>query len=60
MCLLYYCYMKVRQKNKALTYGQFIMAVHDDCRRRKARGIARHAFKTPIIEFRGQQRVVIF
>ena len=51
--------MKISQKSKPLTYGEFIMAVHDECGKRKARGIVRLAVKPHVIGVRAQQRFVI-
>jgi len=52
--------MKTNHKNKALTFGDFIMAVYRASGKRRARGIVRHAVNARLIEFRGQQRFVIF
>ena len=52
--------MKNNHKNKALTFGDYIAAVYRASGKRKARGIVQHAVNARLIEFRGQQRFVIF
>jgi hypothetical protein len=51
--------VKANQKKKALTFGEFIMAVYDACSRQKAEGIVRLAVNARLLEFRGHDRFVI-
>jgi hypothetical protein len=51
--------MKINLKNKALTFGDFIVAVYRASGKRRARGIVRHAVNARLIVFCGQQRFVI-
>jgi hypothetical protein len=51
--------MKTNCRKKSLTFGEFITAVHDAWGRRRATGIVRLAIKARLIEFRGQQRLII-
>jgi hypothetical protein len=46
-------------RKRYLTLGEFIMAVYDVWGKRRARGIVRLAIKAHLIEFRGEQRLVI-
>ena len=46
-------------KQKTLTLGEFIASVYDAYGNHKARGIVRLAIKAHLVEFRGQQRLVI-
>jgi len=52
--------MKSNCRKKSLTFGEFIARVYDIWGEHKAGGIIRLAIKTHLIEFRGQQRFVIF
>jgi hypothetical protein len=52
--------MKANQKKKAPAFGEFIMAVYDAWGKRRASGIIWLAVSAQLVEFRGQQRVVIF
>ncbi|MGA2028818.1 MAG: hypothetical protein ABSG87_01930 [Verrucomicrobiota bacterium] len=52
--------MKSNCRKKSLTFGEFIARVYDVWGERKARGIVLLAIKTHLIEFREQQRFVIF
>jgi hypothetical protein len=51
--------MKANQAKKALTFGEFIMAVYDACGRQKAAGIVRLAVNAHLVEFRGHEQFVI-
>jgi hypothetical protein len=51
--------MKTNHEQKALTLGEFITAVYDTWGKRRAKGIVRLAIKARLIEFRGQQSLVI-
>ena len=51
--------MKANQAKKALTFGEFIMAVYDARGKRRARGIVWLAVNAHLVEFRGQQRFVV-
>jgi hypothetical protein len=51
--------VKANQKKKALTFGEFIMAVYDTCGGQKAEGIVRLAVNVHLVEFRGHDRFVI-
>ena len=44
--------MKTNHEQKALTLGEFIMAVYDTWGKRRAKGIVRLAIKARLIEFR--------
>ena len=50
--------MKTNQKEKALTFGEFIMAAHDAWGKRRARGIVCLAVNAHLVEFQGQRRFV--
>jgi hypothetical protein len=51
--------MKANPRKKAPTFGEFIMAVYDAWGKRRAKGIVALAIKARLIEFRGQQRLMI-
>jgi CO dehydrogenase/acetyl-CoA synthase delta subunit len=51
--------MKANQAKKALTFGEFIMAVYDAWGKRRARGIVWLAINARLLEFRGHDRFVI-
>lgn len=51
--------MKGKQERKALTFGEFIMAVYDAWGKRRARGIIRLAVNTHLVEFRRPRRFTI-
>lgn len=50
--------MKTNQNEKALTFGEFIMAAHDAWGKRRARGIVCLAVNARLVEFQGKQRFV--
>jgi hypothetical protein len=52
--------MKTNCRKKPLTFGEFIASIYDACGREKAKGIVRLAVKARLIEFRVQQRLMIF
>jgi hypothetical protein len=49
--------MKANQGKKALTFGEFILAVYDAWGKRRARGIVWLAVKARLVKFRGQRRL---
>jgi hypothetical protein len=51
--------MKINHKQKVLTLGEFIAGVYDTHGKYKARGIVRLALKAHLVEFCGQQRLLI-
>jgi hypothetical protein len=51
--------MKTNSTKKTRTFGEFVTSVYDVCDQRKAGRIVQLAIKSHLIEFRGQQRVVI-
>jgi hypothetical protein len=51
--------VKDSQKKKALTFGEFIMAVYDVWGKRRARGIIWFAINARLLEFREHDRFVI-
>ena len=51
--------MQTDCRKSALTFGEFIARVYNVCGKRKASGIVRLAIKAHLIEFRGQERIVI-
>jgi len=51
--------MKSGCRKKFLTFGEFIACVYDGCGKRKAMGVVRLAVKARLIEFHGQQHLVI-
>jgi len=52
--------VKGSQEKKALTFGEFIMAVYDDWDKRRAREIIWLAINARLLEFRGHDRFMIF
>jgi hypothetical protein len=50
--------MKTKHE-KALTFGEFIMAAYDTCGKRRARGILRLAAEARLIVFQEQDRLMI-
>ena len=52
--------MKTNKDKKAQTFGEFIMAVYDAWGKRQASGIVWLAVNAQLIDFGGQQHVVIF
>ena len=51
--------MKANPAKKALTFGEFVMAVYDTWGKRRARGVVWLAIKAHLVEFRGQERIII-
>jgi hypothetical protein len=51
--------MKANLGKKPLTFGDFVAGGYHAWGKRKAEGIIRLAIKSHMIEFRGQQRIVI-
>ncbi len=51
--------MKTNPKKKPLTFGDFVAGGYRAWGKRRAEGIIRLAVKSHMIEFRGQQRIVI-
>jgi hypothetical protein len=51
--------MNANQEKKALTFGEFIMAVYEVCGRQKAEGIVRLAVNVHLVEFRGHDCFVV-
>ena len=51
--------MKIHPKQKQLTFGDFVAGGYRAWGKRRALGIIRLAVKSHMIEFRGQQRIVI-
>jgi hypothetical protein len=51
--------MKAHSKKKPLTFGEFVAGGYRVWGKRRAEGIIRLAVKSHMIEFRGQQRIVI-
>jgi len=51
--------MKAYQAKKALTFGEFIVAVYDDWGKRRAREIIWLAVNARLLEFRGHDQFVI-
>jgi len=57
-CAAYLNTMKTKHE-KALTFGEFIMAAYDTCGKRRARGILRLAAEARLIVFQEQDRLMI-
>ena len=51
--------MKTNAGSKPLTFGEFVAAVYRVWGRRRAKGLVWLAINARLVEFRGQQRVVI-
>lgn len=51
---------KARPKGKPLTFGDFVAGVYRTFGKRRAGGIVHLAVALHLIEFRGQERIVIF
>ena len=51
--------MKINEKKKALTLGDFIAATYRAWGARRARGLVRLALNSHLVVFRGRQRMVI-
>jgi len=51
--------MKAYSNQKSLTFGDFVAGAYRAWGRHKANGIIRLAIKTRLIEFLGNQRIVI-
>jgi hypothetical protein len=51
--------MKAHQEKKALTFGEFIMAVYDAWGKQRARGIVWLTINAHLVEFQGHDRFVI-
>jgi hypothetical protein len=51
--------MKTQQRNKTLTFGEFIANVYNICGRQKAKEIVQRAVNANWVEFRGKQRFMI-
>lgn len=51
--------MKTNDKNRALTFGDFIAAAYRAWGRRRAKGLVWLAVNARLVEFRGPQRIVI-
>jgi hypothetical protein len=51
--------MKAIAKRKALTLGEFIVAVYDACGKRRANGLIRLAVNAHIVAFLGPQHFTI-
>jgi len=51
--------MKENPKKMSLTFGDFVEGSYRAWGKRKALGLIRLAFKSHLIEFCGQQRIVI-
>ena len=51
--------MKTTFRKKQLTFGDFVAGGYRAWGKRRALGIIRLALKSHLIEFRGQQRIVI-
>jgi hypothetical protein len=56
---IYLIFMKTKPGKKPLTFGDFVAGGYDVWGKRKAAGIIRLAIKSHLIEFHGQQRIVI-
>ena len=51
--------MKNNSTKITRTFGEFVTSVYDVCDKRKAGKIVQIAIKSHLIEFRGQERLVI-
>jgi hypothetical protein len=51
--------MKIRPKEKMLTFGDFVAGVYSAWGRRKAKGVVKLAIKMHLIEFLGRDRFVV-
>ena len=51
--------MRFKQEKKKMVFGAFIAAVYDAWPKNVAKGFVRLAVNARLIEFQGQQRVVI-
>ena len=55
-CAAYFNTMKARHE-KALTFGEFIMAAYDTFGKRRAKGMVWLAVNAHLVEFQGPQRI---
>jgi hypothetical protein len=51
--------MKTKSTKKTRTFGEFVTCVYDVCDKRNASKVVQFAIKTHVIEFCGQERVMI-
>ena len=51
--------MKTNARNKLMTFGDLVAAAYRAWGRRRAKGLVWLAVNARLVEFRGQQRVVI-
>jgi hypothetical protein len=51
--------MKIRPKEKTLTFGDFVAGVYGAWGRAKAKGVVKLAVKIHVIEFLGRDRFVV-
>lgn len=51
--------MKTKCGKKRMTFGEFITRVYDDCGERNAGQVVRFAFKSHLVGFLRDQRVVL-